>query len=227
MQAGRLQHALTLPISQQFDNRTMKRPYRNAKYLGSAHTLKQLPADEGREVAIAGRSNSGKSSSVNRITDQKSLARTSKTPGRTQQIVSFGLTDDLRLADLPGYGYAKVPLSLKAHWQQTLDAYFRQRQSLQGLILVVDIRRPLKEFDLTLLEWSHRVGLASHLLMNKADKLKRGAVMSALRDTELLLKQAALATTLQVFSAKAGTGLEEVYQVLDRWLEITLSPKPS
>src|SRR6056300_2102241 len=117
-------------------------PYRSASYVISAHKLAQLPPDTGYEVAFAGRSNAGKSSAINTLTDQKSLARTSKTPGRTQQIVIFRLDEDRRIADLPGYGYAKVPVKLKDHWRKVMARYFQTRECLRGVVLVMDIRHP-------------------------------------------------------------------------------------
>ena len=128
-------------------------PYRSASYVISAHKLQQLPPDVGFEVAFAGRSNAGKSSSINTLTDQKSLARTSKTPGRTQQIVIFDIDADRRIADLPGYGYAKVPAKLKAHWRQVMQQYFEQRECLRGVVLVMDIRHPMREFDEQMIAW--------------------------------------------------------------------------
>ena len=128
-------------------------PFRIAQYVLSAHELKQLPKDRGIEVAIAGRSNAGKSSAINAFTDQKSLARTSKTPGRTQQIVIFELDENRRIADLPGYGYAKVPVKLKEHWRRVMERYFQTRECLRGVVLVMDIRHPMREFDQQMLAW--------------------------------------------------------------------------
>ena len=138
-------------------------PFRQAEYTLAAHHLHQLPPDTGWEVAIAGRSNAGKSSALNVLTGQKSLARTSKTPGRTQQIVIFRVDDDRRIADLPGYGYAKVPQDLKAHWQQVMQDYFETRESLRGVVLVMDIRHPMKPFDQMMLEWCAATGLPCHV----------------------------------------------------------------
>lgn len=155
-------------------------PYRTASYVISAHHLKQLPADSGYEVAFAGRSNAGKSSAINTLTEQKSLARTSKTPGRTQQIVIFDLDEERRIADLPGYGYAKVPQKLKAHWQQVMQRYFEQRKCLRGVVLVMDIRHPMKPFDEQMLAWCSASGVPCHVLLTKADKLKRGQAATTL-----------------------------------------------
>jgi len=149
-------------------------PFRIASYVLNAHELKQLPEDRGIEVAIAGRSNAGKSSAINTFTDQKSLARTSKTPGRTQQIVIFKLDEDRRIADLPGYGYAKVPLKLKAHWRKVMERYFQTRSCLRGVVLVMDIRHPMREFDQQMLAWCDASNTPCHILLTKADKLNAG-----------------------------------------------------
>ncbi len=195
--------------------------YRGAKFLLSAHQLRQLPADEGLEVAFAGRSNAGKSSALNTVTGNRSLARTSKTPGRTQQINLFRLDDSRRLVDLPGYGYAKVPERIKRHWQYTLERYLQTRASLRGLVLVMDVRHPLKEFDRQMLLWCQRVGMPVHILLTKADKLKRGAALQALRGVEGHLRELAMPQAgVQLFSSLKGFGVEEVQRRLDQWLEV-------
>lgn len=195
--------------------------YRGARFDMSAAKLTQLPADEGWEVAFAGRSNAGKSSAINRITGQKSLARTSKTPGRTQLINFFTLDDKRRLVDLPGYGYARVSEEVKRRWQQTMEQYLASRQSLRGLILLMDVRHPLKEVDQQLLSWCWHVGMPVHVLLTKADKLKRGQAQNTLlkirREIEQFDSQGL--TSIQLFSALKGTGVDEVYKVLDLWLE--------
>jgi GTP-binding protein len=204
------------------DNSTeQRRFYKGAHFTLSAAKLSQLPMDEGREVAFAGRSNAGKSSALNRITSQKSLARTSKTPGRTQLINFFTLDEQRRLVDLPGYGYAKVNAEVKQRWQQTMEQYLASRQSLCGLILLMDVRHPLKEVDRQLLNWCWHVGMPVHVLLTKADKLKRGAAQNTLLQVrrELAGLSPAGLTSVQLFSATQGTGLESLYQVLDRWLE--------
>ena len=151
----------------------MSLKFKTAKFVTSAATLAQCPADEGAEIAFCGRSNAGKSSAINALTDQKALARTSKTPGRTQLINFFMLNDESKLVDLPGYGYAKVPVSIKEHWHRHLDEYLRDRKSLRGMVLLVDIRHPLREFDEMMIEWSIDSGLPLHILLTKADKRKR------------------------------------------------------
>ena len=189
-------------------------PYRAARYIISAHQLRQLPEDEGYEVAFAGRSNAGKSSAINTLTEQKSLARTSKTPGRTQQIVIFELDPERRIADLPGYGYAKVPEKLRVHWQHVLKIYFETRRSLRGVVLLVDIRHPLKPYDEQMLAWCSAAGLPCHVVLTKADKLKRGPAQAALLKVRKNLPPGA---TTQVFSARSRDGMESLIRCLDEW----------
>jgi GTP-binding protein len=197
-------------------------PYRSANYAVSAHTLKQLPPDGGFEVAFAGRSNAGKSSAINTLTDQKSLARTSKTPGRTQQIVIFDVDEQRRIADLPGYGYAKVPEQLRAHWRQVMQQYFQQRKSLRGVVLVMDIRHPLRTFDQQMLEWCSLSGVHCHVILTKSDKLKRGPAQATLLQVRNQLPRGA---TAQVFSAKNRVGLAELIARLDQWYELAQADK--
>ena len=146
-------------------------PFRQAQFVLSAPELRQMPADTGAEIAFAGRSNAGKSSALNAICDQTGLARTSKTPGRTQQFVVFTLDDGQRLVDLPGYGYAKVPEKMREHWRRVIDAYLRERESLRAVVLIMDSRHPLKEFDQQMLAYCRDIDLACHVLLTKADKL--------------------------------------------------------
>ena len=150
--------------------------YRAAEFLTSASRLSQCPPDTGREVAFAGRSNAGKSSAINRLTGNKKLARTSKTPGRTQLINFFTLAEECYLVDLPGYGYAKVPPEVKLKWQRELERYLQDRQSLRGLVLLMDVRHPLQEFDRLMLNWAHASHMPVHLLLTKADKIGRAHV---------------------------------------------------
>ena len=194
--------------------------YRKAHYQGSAYTLSQLPPDEGMEVAFAGRSNVGKSSAINAITGIGGLARTSKTPGRTQMINFFQLDARRYLVDLPGYGYAKVPEAVKRQWQQTLSAYLEQRRALCGIVLVVDIRRLYQPFDLQMLEWCRSRGLPVRILLTKSDKLKRGAANQALQKATTHLQEVFPMARVQLFSAVNPTGIEAVQAQLDEWLGI-------
>ena len=190
--------------------------YRQAKFLTSAHTLTQLPADRGREVAFAGRSNSGKSSVINVITDIKGLAKTSKTPGRTRLLNFFELDEEHRLVDLPGYGYAKVPGEMQAHWAQILEGYLTHRDSLMGLVLITDIRRELTDYDRQMLEWCRMVNLPVQLLLNKADKLSNGAAKQVLLKVR---REVAIGECqVQLFSVLKKQGIEEVRGRLDGWL---------
>ncbi|CAM1000246.1 ribosome biogenesis GTP-binding protein YihA/YsxC [Rhodanobacter sp. Root179] len=202
----------------------MSNPLQGAQFVLAAHRISQLPVDQGAEVAFAGRSNAGKSSALNALTNHKGLARTSKTPGRTQQMVAFSLpphrdaqerpTPDLRLIDLPGYGYAKVPLDMREHWKQEIDAYLHQRRSLRGLVLIVDIRHPLKEFDRLMLQFCFDTQLPCHVLLTKADKISRGQAAQALAALRKQFAAENLSATAQVFSSSAGTGVEEARQAV-------------
>ncbi|UGB38316.1 ribosome biogenesis GTP-binding protein YihA/YsxC [Frateuria soli] len=195
----------------------MPNPLNGAQFVLAAHRISQLPADQGAEVAFAGRSNAGKSSALNALTGHKGLARTSKTPGRTQQMVAFSLPPlaqgegqaplEARLIDLPGYGYAKVPEELREHWKQEIDAYLHLRRSLRGVVLIADIRHPLKEFDRMMLQFCFETNLPCHLLLTKADKLSRNQAMQALAAVRKGFGDGAQATA-QVFSSADGTGVE-------------------
>jgi len=193
--------------------------YKNAYFLLSVADVKQLPPDQGIEVAIVGRSNAGKSSVLNRITQSKNLARVSKTPGRTQLVNIFVLDKDRRLVDLPGYGYAKVPLAAKLKWQKTVDAYIAARAALKGLVLVMDIRHPFKELDMTLLDYCEHKHLPVHILLNKADKLSKGAAAKVLQEIKASLTSYDNSVTFQLFSALNGSGVKELHACLDRWYE--------
>lgn len=193
--------------------------FQQATFIQSATTGKTLPPESGPEIAFAGRSNSGKSSTINRVCSQKSLARTSKTPGRTQLINFFGLPDDAQLVDLPGYGYAKVPEAVKLKWQQFIEAYLMERTTLKGLVLVMDVRRPLTEFDQSLLNWAEQSDLAVHIVLNKADKLKRGPGKATLLQVQKELQQRQLTTTVQLFSAQSGIGLQSLWEQLELWIK--------
>ncbi|WP_049236442.1 ribosome biogenesis GTP-binding protein YihA/YsxC [Moraxella canis] len=192
------------------------------KFLLSAPTFKLCPEDTGFEVAFAGRSNAGKSSAINTITHQKQLARSSKTPGRTQMINFFTVGDEqARIVDLPGYGYAAVPESMKIKWQKELEEYLVSRQSLVGLVLMTDIRHPLKYFDEQMLHWAKDGGLPVHVLLTKADKLKRGAQKAALLSTKKQLEALDLPFSIQLFSALKKEGVDDLANVLGEWLHLT------
>ncbi len=190
---------------------------RTARYLKSVHELRQLPPDEGSEVAIAGRSNAGKSSAINAICDQNALARTSRTPGRTQQLVYFEVAAQRHLVDLPGYGYAKVPPGLRDHWRGLIEAFFRSRAALRGLVVVMDVRHPLRDFDRQMLDYGVARGLACHCLLTKADKLPRGQAARALQETRRALGESA---SVQLFSATSHQGVDEARVLLAQWLAL-------
>ena len=194
-------------------------PFQQTTFLTSANALKQLPPDEGSEVAFAGRSNAGKSSALNTITQQRSLARTSKTPGRTQLINFFSVSDSQRLVDLPGYGYAKVPEAVKRHWQEVLADYLRTRQSLRGLMLMMDIRHPLKEFDCQMLDWCHQQQMPVHILLTKADKLGRGAASATLQQVRKAIQEPYPLSSAQLFSSHDKQGVELAREQLSKWLQ--------
>ena len=202
---------------------TPPNPFVRAGYLLAAHTPRQLPPDGGFEVAFAGRSNAGKSSALNALCQQNALARVSKTPGRTQQLVFFELPphEGKFLVDLPGYGYAKVPQDLQAHWQAFLDQYFRTRLALKGLVVVMDIRHPLKDYDRHMIAYAAERGLPAHAILTKADKLGRGAagnVLLAVRKD--LQAQYGDTVSVQTFSAESKAGVDELRSVVAGWLEI-------
>jgi GTP-binding protein len=183
-------------------------------FLISAAKLSQLPSDNGAEIAFAGRSNSGKSSAINAITGAKGLAKTSKTPGRTQLLNFFTLDEQHRLVDLPGYGYAKVTESIKLRWQELLEEYLTHRTSLCCLVLVMDIRHPLKEFDQQMLQWANHYQLAVHVLLTKADKLSHGAAMQTLQQVKKTLADFSTPMGAQLFSSLKSTGVTEARKFL-------------
>ena len=191
--------------------------YNQARFSISAPDISHLCADQGIEVAFAGRSNAGKSSALNRLTRQNSLARTSKTPGRTQLINVFELDGERRLIDLPGYGYAKVPMAIKLKWQKSLGEYLQKRNSLKGLIVLMDIRHPLKDLDQELIHWAVSADLPVLALLTKSDKLKSGKRKNQL----LMVREAAMAfcgdVSVEVFSSLNGLGLDNLQRILDTW----------
>ncbi|TQV89135.1 ribosome biogenesis GTP-binding protein YihA/YsxC [Aliikangiella coralliicola] len=196
---------------------TNNNPFRVARYLMGAAKLSQLPPDQGVEVALAGRSNAGKSTALNAITDQKNLAKTSKTPGRTQLINLFRLDDDSRITDLPGYGFAKVSKDIKEQWQTTLSTYLQERLCLQALVVFMDIRHPLKETDKQMIQWAVSADLPVHVVLSKADKLKSGARKTALLSVNKHLARISEKITSQIFSATHKIGLEELINKLKVW----------
>ncbi|MDE2091946.1 MAG: YihA family ribosome biogenesis GTP-binding protein [Gammaproteobacteria bacterium] len=193
----------------------MAADFRHTRFLKSAASLADLPPDTGREVAFAGRSNSGKSSALNTITGVKGLARVSKTPGRTQLINYFAMSEACYLVDLPGYGYARVPLTVQRQWGLLMEDYFMCRKTLAGLVLVMDARHPLTEFDTRLLAWTTPLRLPVLVLLNKADKLSKSAALSVQRQVTQQLKTQA---QVQLFSALSKSGAEDARQVISGWL---------
>lgn len=204
-------------------NTKSRQKIQQTEFMTSAPTFRLCPADMGLEVAFAGRSNAGKSSAINALTNQRQLARSSKTPGRTQMINFFSVGDsNRRLVDLPGYGYAAVPLEMKKEWQVELEEYLVSRSSLAGLVLMTDIRHPLKFFDEQMLHWAKDGDLPVHILLTKADKLKYGASKNALLNTRKRLKEIGLNCTIQLFSALRKEGLDELAGVMGNWYDYQL-----
>jgi GTP-binding protein len=203
--------------------------FNKAVFTQSAPSIRECPPEEGVEVAFAGRSNAGKSSAINALTNNGKLARTSKTPGRTQLINFFELSTTQRLVDLPGYGYAKVSREMKEQWQRHLSEYLHMRTSLKGLVLLMDIRHPLQEFDSTMLNWAADVNMPVHILLTKADKLSRGNAGSVLLDVRNELKKAKLdnLVTAQTFSALKISGIDTLKLRLQEWLAPNNKPLTS
>jgi GTP-binding protein len=201
--------------------------YHQAKFINSAPHLQAAPPDVGIEVAFAGRSNAGKSSAINALTRQHGLARTSKTPGRTQALVFFEFADGKRLVDLPGYGYAKVPLLVKEKWHRMMEEYLLKRKALSAIVLVMDSRHPLTEFDWQMVNWCEHRNLPLHIILTKADKLAYGAAKNTLLQVEKQLATVNFPLTLQLFSALKKSGLDEIHQVLDGWFQPPLRICPA
>ncbi|KTC64671.1 GTP-binding protein (plasmid) [Legionella adelaidensis] len=192
-------------------------PYSRANFLKSAARVEQLPPDTGVEIAFAGRSNAGKSSALNCLTGRQ-LARTSKTPGRTQLINVFTLENpDHRLIDLPGYGYAKVSLEIKQKWQENLSNYLEVRESLRGLVLLMDIRHPLKDLDKTMLHWCVARQLPVHVLLTKADKISRGQAQNTVLQVKKMYPLSEEFFSVQPFSSLKKQGIEDLILVLNNW----------
>jgi len=190
--------------------------YHRATFMNSSPSLENTPDDVGREVAFAGRSNAGKSSAINTLTRQNHLARISKTPGRTQMLNFFQFAEQLRIVDLPGYGYAKVPESVKLQWHRLMESYLTKRESLCGIVLVMDVRHPLTDFDWQMVEWCQHSGLPLHILLTKADKLTYGAAKNTLLQVQKALAGVTMPVTLQLFSSLKKTGADEIHAVLDQ-----------
>jgi GTP-binding protein len=195
----------------------------SSKFLKSAGSLRDMPADSGYEVAFAGRSNAGKSSALNALASHKGLARVSKTPGRTQLLNVFAIDDERRLVDLPGYGYAKVPVGVRDQWRGMVDGYLRSREALKGLILIMDSRHPLKDYDRQMLDYAAAIAKPCHVLLTKSDKLSRG---EAARTLTLVSREIGAdgssdaKVSAQLFSSTAKVGLDQAREVISRWLAL-------
>jgi GTP-binding protein len=194
--------------------------YRSVTFLTSAARLSQAPPDVGWEVAFAGRSNAGKSSAINALCAQHSLTRTSKTPGRTQLLNFFRVDAERRLVDLPGYGYAKVAEAVKRRWQGFMVEYLSRRRCLRGVVLLMDIRHPLSDYDRDMLDWNAGRGLPTHVLLTKADKLKRGPGLDQLQRVARALEETAAPVSIQLFSSLKRQGIDQAHALLDEWLEL-------
>lgn len=195
----------------------LKLDFRQTKFLISSPDLARLPADNGVEIAMAGRSNSGKSSAINAICDQKNLAKTSATPGRTRLINLFQVKEGCTLVDLPGYGYAAVPESMKKQWQKSMSEYLQKRHALRGIVVTMDIRQPLKDHDQLILNWSIKANLPALILLTKADKLGTNARAQAAGNVRQFLDKFGGDFTVIPFSALRKTGVEEARQILSNW----------
>lgn len=195
----------------------MNTVYFNASFMMSASRVDGVPEDVGKEIAFAGRSNAGKSSAINTLTNQKALARTSKTPGRTQLLNFFRIQEQQRFVDLPGFGYAKVPIAVKRQWHAMIERYLNERLSLAGIILVIDVRHPLTEFDQQMINWCQYTQLPLHILLTKADKLNFGTAKNTLLKVQRQLEEISIPVSVQLFSALKRVGIDEIHQVLDAW----------
>ena len=190
--------------------------YYQTKFINSSPHLRDTPPDIGLEIAFAGRSNAGKSSAINTLTRQSGLARISKTPGRTQMLNFFEISPQQRFVDLPGYGYAKVPLPVKKQWHELMETYLTKRKSLCGMVLVMDVRHPLTDFDWQMVEWCQHAQLPLHIILTKADKLNYGAAKNILLQVQKELKELPTPLTLQLFSSLKKTGIDEIHAALNR-----------
>jgi GTP-binding protein len=190
-----------------------------ATFTLSAPDIRRLPADSGIEVAFAGRSNAGKSSALNTLTNQRGLARTSKTPGRTQLINIFEIAENKRLVDLPGYGFAKVPMEMKKKWQKALGEYLEKRECLKGLVILMDIRHPLKDLDMDLIQWAVDGELPVLALLTKSDKLSQGKVSGQVLAVRKELASLNADIKVQAFSSLKRTGSEQADKVICDWFQ--------
>jgi GTP-binding protein len=203
------------------DFNPLPQAYQQTTFLTSAAKLDQTPPDTGYEIAFAGRSNAGKSSAINTLCNQKGLARTSRTPGRTQLINFFTVDPERRIVDLPGYGYAKVAEKVKQEWQTSLSHYLEQRKCLCGLVLMMDARHPLKNYDLQMLHWANQIPLPVHVLLTKVDKLNRAKSNATLEQVQQTLQNYSIQFSAQTFSSHKRWGIEEAQQKLNQWFKLS------
>jgi len=196
----------------------MNTAYKQTCFVTSVFEVRKLPPEAGAEAAFAGRSNAGKSSAINALCEQKRLAQISKTPGRTRALNFFAVDAERTLVDLPGYGYAQAPAALRGQWKALIEHYLSKRRNLRGLMLVMDIRHPLTDYDWQLLDWCQAQALPLHILLTKADKLSRGAAASTLQKVELSLRARKRDASVQTFSTLKRQGVEQAHEVLDAWL---------
>lgn len=208
-----------MPHTSDSHGQTLPEILRSPEFLLGAAETSQFPKDEKVEIAFAGRSNVGKSSAINAITNRRKLARTSKTPGRTQQINFFSLGEDARLVDLPGYGFAQVPLAVKNKWQKTIQNYLAERQNLIVLVLLMDIRHPLTELDMQMVEWASKSELPTQILLTKADKLKRGKASAAVLSVERALSQISGNFGVEPFSSLNFQGVNKIRGQMSEWVK--------
>jgi GTP-binding protein len=202
------------------ESRLVNSIYFQASFITSAAKLSQSPEDNGYEIAFAGRSNAGKSSAINTLCQQTALARTSRTPGRTQLLNFFRIDDQRRLVDLPGYGYAAVAQDIKADWQGALADYLEKRECLRGVILMMDSRHPLKDYDIQMLEWANHIEIPVHVLLTKVDKLNRKEQAISLERVDAALKEFSLDFSVQLFSSLKRWGVDEAHEKLNQWFEL-------
>ncbi|ALM72240.1 ribosome biogenesis GTP-binding protein YihA/YsxC [Vibrio vulnificus] len=202
---------------------SVKIHYQNTHFITSAPDIRHLPADEGIEIAFAGRSNAGKSSALNRLTNQKNLAKTSKTPGRTQLINLFKVTEGCHIVDLPGYGFAQVPLEMKNKWQKSLGEYLQKRECLKGLVVLMDIRHPMKDLDQQMIFWAIESRIPVQVLLTKADKLKSGARKAELLKVRKLTETFGGDVQVDVYSSLKGLGVDQLRAKLDTWFAPALA----